>query len=189
MMTDKPFAIHITWTCYGTWLPGDERGYVSNTLLPGGGYLPRQNTPGTPGTADDPYTRQRALSLQRDSTVFLDLEQALVVAHALVKAAQARDWRIVRAAVMCNHIHNVVMNCTDDGPAVRRILKGNSHAALAEHTGRGQRWWTAGGSDRYKRDWQAIENAVNYVAQQPGKLVEIVDMEVRVVPCSERGKD
>ena len=178
-MTDKPFAIHITWTCYGTWLPGDERGYVSDTLLMGGGFLPKQNTPGTPCTTDDAYTRQHAHSLQRDPSVYLDVEQALIAAHALVKAARDRNWRIVRGALMCNHIHIVVMDCPDDGPAVRRILKGNSHAALAEHTGRRQRWWTAGGSDRYKHDWQAIENAVNYGAQQPGILVEIVDIEVR----------
>jgi hypothetical protein len=55
---------------------------------------------------------------------------------------------------------------------------------LSEHTGRSKRWWTAGGSDRYKHDWQAIEAAVSYVAEQPGKLVEINDMEVHVVDSS-----
>src|SRR6516225_1923021 len=59
MHQDRPFALHITWTCYTTWLPGDRRGYVSNTLLPEGGSLPRQNMPGTPVTADDPLTRER----------------------------------------------------------------------------------------------------------------------------------
>jgi REP element-mobilizing transposase RayT len=181
MATDQPFALHETWTCYGTWLPGDERGYVSNTLLPTGGYVPKENTPGTPYTADDPTTRDRARSLQKGETVFLNHEQALIAARALVKAAQERNWRIVRAALMCNHIHVVVMDCPDDGPMVRRILKGTSQAALSKFTGRKQRWWTAGGSDRYKHDWQAIENAVNYVEQQPGKLVEIVDMQVHEV--------
>jgi REP element-mobilizing transposase RayT len=198
MSIEKPFALHITWTCYATRLPGDERGYVSNTLLPGGGYVPKQNTPGTPCTADDAYTRERARSLQKSPTVFLTPDQALVAAQALVKAAKTRSWRIVRGALMCNHVHVVVMDCPDDGPAVRRILKGNSHAALSEHeraaaitpeqraagftpAGQGHRWWTAGGSDRYKHDWAAIETAVNYVADQPGMLVEIIDMEVRVV--------
>ena len=31
-MTLRPFALHITWTCYGTWLPGDERGYVAGAF-------------------------------------------------------------------------------------------------------------------------------------------------------------
>jgi REP element-mobilizing transposase RayT len=173
--------LHITWSSYGSRLPGDERGYVSNTLLPTGGFLPKQNIPGTPCTADDPYTRQRVQALQRDPTVYLNAEQALVAARAFVKAAKDRNWRIIRATLMCDHIHCVLMNCPDDGPAVRRILKGNSHAALAESTGKRQRWWTAGGSDRYKHDWPSIETAVAYVADQPGKLVEIVDMEVRII--------
>jgi hypothetical protein len=180
-MADDPFALHITWTCYGTWLPGDERGYVSNSLLPDRGYLPKANTPGTPYRADDTYTRGSAQSLQRDPCVLLDVGQALVAAHAIVRAARERGWRIVRGALMANHIHVVAMNCPDDGPAVRRILKGNAHAALAEKYGLKRRWWTAGGSDRYKHDWGAIETAVSYVAQQAGKLVEIVEMEVRVV--------
>jgi REP element-mobilizing transposase RayT len=178
---DKPFALHITWTCYGTWLPGDRRGYVSNTLLPEGGFDPRHNTPGTPCTADDAYTRDRARALQKRATVLLSPEQALVVAEALVDAAHARGWRIVRGAVMANHVHVLVMDCPDDGQGVRRILKGCSQAKLSDHAGENRQWWTAKGSDRYKHDWPAIEAAEEYVARQPSILAEIVDMEVRSV--------
>jgi hypothetical protein len=73
------------------------------------------------------------------------------------------------------------MDCPDDGPGVRRILKGNPQAALSRHMGRSQRWWTAGGSDRYKHGEEEIATAIRYVADQPGKLVEIVDMVVRAV--------
>jgi hypothetical protein len=27
-MRDKPLAFFLTWSCYGCWLPGDDRGYV-----------------------------------------------------------------------------------------------------------------------------------------------------------------
>jgi hypothetical protein len=40
------FALLLTWTCYGTWLPGDARGYVSNTRSNHGGFEPLQNAPG-----------------------------------------------------------------------------------------------------------------------------------------------
>jgi REP element-mobilizing transposase RayT len=174
--TERPFALHITWTCYATWLPGDRRGYVSNTLLPEGGAVPKQNTPGTPYRADDPYTLRTARARQKGETVGLSADEARCAARSLVEAARARSWRILRASLMANHVHVVITDCPDDGPAVRRVLKGNSQAALSAETGRPQRWWTAGGSDRYKHDHAAIEAAVAYVAGQQGILAQIVDM-------------
>lgn len=181
MNTERPFALHITWTCYAMWLPGDRRGYVSNTLLPAGDHVPKQNTPGTPYLADDPLTRRAARTVQKGSTVGLSAAEALCVVRSLVDAAQARSWRILRAAVMSNHVHVVITDCPDDGPMVRRILKGNTQAALSAATGHRQRWWTAGGSDRYKHDHTAIEAAVGYVARQPGMLARIADMEACAV--------
>ncbi len=181
MELTKPFALHITWTCYGTWLPGDPRGYVSNTLLPQKGYLPKENIPGTPYRADDLLTRQRARALQSQSTALLSPALALRAAESLVLAAEKRTWRILRGAVMANHVHVVVLACPDDGPGVRRILKGVSQAELSRFSGQKRRWWTAGGSDRYKHDFEAIENAVRYVANQPFMLAEIEDMKPRLI--------
>ena len=42
----------LTWTTYGTWLPGDQRGFVSN-VPNGSGPEVRHNIPGTPYDADD----------------------------------------------------------------------------------------------------------------------------------------
>ncbi|MBV9125731.1 MAG: hypothetical protein JO112_20470, partial [Planctomycetes bacterium] len=96
MKTERPFALHITWTCYGTWLPGDGRGHVSNVLLPAGGFLPKENVPGTPYHPGDDFTRRRARELQKGETVHLTAEQALAAAESLCRAAQSRGWRIVR---------------------------------------------------------------------------------------------
>jgi REP element-mobilizing transposase RayT len=176
---DENFALHITWTCYGTRLPGDERGYVSNTILPGIGHERKQNVPGTPVTADSATTRANAKRLQKWETVNLDRAQALVVAQSLVDAARKRGWVIPRASIMADHVHVVIMGCPDDGEAVRRILKGNTQASLSDAAGMSKRWWTAGGSDRYKHGTGAIGPAIQYVAEQEGKLAEIIDMEAR----------
>jgi REP element-mobilizing transposase RayT len=175
-MTGHPFAIHITWTTYATWLPGDRRGHVSNTLCPGGGFEPKQNTPGTPYAEGDPYTHDRARSAQSYAAVRLDREQAVCVALALVRVAAEQGWRVLRAAVMRNHTHVVITDCPDDGPAVRRVLKGVTQVDLSAQLGRPWRWWTKGGSDRYKHDRRAIDAAVNYVARQPGMLAGVDDM-------------
>jgi hypothetical protein len=79
---------------------------------------------------------------------------------------------------MANHVHVVVTSCPDDGPAVRRVLKGVSQAALRRATGGQRRCWTAGGSDRYKHGGAAVDAALRYVGDQEGKLVEVVDMVV-----------
>jgi REP element-mobilizing transposase RayT len=170
------FALHITWTCYGTWLPGDDRGHVSNVRNPDRGYSPRRNTPGTPYAAGDPWTLTRARSLQKQSTVWLDAGQADRVAETLVTVAKSRGWFIPRAAVMANHVHVVVFDCPADGPAVRRVLKGTTQAALTDLADQPRTWWTTGGSDRYKNDPTAVAAAINYVARQTGKLAEVIDM-------------
>jgi REP element-mobilizing transposase RayT len=176
-----PVALLITWTTYGTWLPGDERGYVSNTLHRGGGFEPKHNQPGTPYTADDAYTRERARSLQEWPTVWLTPPQANVVAHSLVRVAVERGWMVLRAAIMSNHVHVVVTGCPIDGSAVRRILKGNTQADLSKSVGESRRWWTAGGSDRVREGAQSIESTVEYVACQAGVLAEVVENAV-VIP-------
>ncbi len=179
-MSDPPFALHITWTCYGSWLPGDRRGYVSNTLQADRTYAPKQNIPGTAISPADPLTHQRAGELQKSPTISLTAEQAICVAEEFVKASRERGWHVLRAAIMANHAHVVIADCPEDGPAVRRVLKGTSQAALSRLVGEPRSWWTRGGSDRYKHDDEAIQNAVNYVARQRGILAEIVDMQVRV---------
>lgn len=176
MIGDESFALHLTWTCYGTWLPGDERGYVSNTLNKGGGFDPKENLPGTSVRKDDGYTRDNALRLLKHPPVRLDDDLALLVAQMLVQAAETRKMFIRRAAIMANHLHVLVQQCPDDGPLVRRILKGSTQAALSRSTGHPRKWWTSGGSDRYKHGESAILAAEDYITNQEYKLAEVVAM-------------
>ena len=76
---------------------------------------------------------------------------------------------------MTNHVHFLVADCPTDATVVRRILKGNSQAALSTDQGSPCRWWTAGGSDRYKNDNLAVENAIRYIENQERILVTIRD--------------
>jgi REP element-mobilizing transposase RayT len=94
-----------------------------------------------------------------------------------VAAASKRGWRIARAAIMADHVHAVVLDCPIDGPAVRRVLKGNAYAVLRDHWGKSKHCWTTGGSDRQKRGEEAILTAIQYVADQEYKLAEIIDMQ------------
>jgi REP element-mobilizing transposase RayT len=178
VQTDQPSALLITWSCYGTWLPGDRRGFDSNMLNPKGHFERKHNVPGTPLTADDRYTRTIAENRQRGATVWLSRSLASTAAKGLIEAASTRQWRILRGAVMANHIHVVVFDCPDNGPLVRRILKGVSQRAMSLAVGQSRRWWTQGGSDRYLHGHLAIEAAIRYVANQEGMLAAIRDGQV-----------
>jgi REP element-mobilizing transposase RayT len=178
-------ALFLTWTTYGTWLPGDERGHVSNTLHREGGFDSKQNRPGTAYAAGDQYTQERARQLQKWDSVWLPASQALVVAQSLAAVSVARNWMILRASVMANHVHALVIRCPLDGAAVRRILKGNSQAALSDAAGRSHRWWTAGGSDRTRSGERSIMETTRYIADQPRKLAEVIENVAAAAPMGD----
>jgi hypothetical protein len=69
----------ITSTTYGTWLPGDVRGFVS-TVENLRGPRVRHNQSGTPYDADMPELRESAQHLLKGSPIRFNLEQAGVVA-------------------------------------------------------------------------------------------------------------
>ena len=71
----RMFALLETWTCYGQWLPGDPRGYVSNTLTEEG-YRTKRNQPGTAYDRDERATHRRAKTLQKHPTTWLTAELA-----------------------------------------------------------------------------------------------------------------
>ncbi len=86
---------------------------------------------------------------------------------------------------MGNHVHVLITDCPDDGPAVRRILKGNTQAALSRMLGHAGKWWTEGGSNRYLKGEQAIDETDDYIRNQEYILAQIIDMQV--VPSERRG--
>ena len=177
-MPNSPFAMFTTWTSYGTWLPGDPRGHVSNTLGTDGAFAPKRNHRGTPYSQGDPRTLAAAQQIQKHDAVRLNTAQAFATAEALIKAARERNWFIIRAAIMSNHIHTLTTRCPDDGPAVRRIFKGITSAELSNKAGNPGRWWTHGGSDRYLHDQTSIDAVERYIREQPGILCEIIKMQV-----------
>src|SRR5262249_59236992 len=118
---------------------------------PDGSWEPKHNIPGTPVAGGDPARVLQATELQKHDTVLLTPTLALEAARALVRAAADRDWRIVRGAVMANHIHVLVMDCPDDGPLVRRVLKGCSQADLSRRVGEPLPAGATGGRDRARK--------------------------------------
>jgi hypothetical protein len=134
----------LTWTTYGSWLPGDARGFVSN-VADDQGKATRHNTPGTPCDADHPGLRHYASSLLRGEPLLLTAEQAPVLLKQFQETAAFRHWLLVAVAIMRNHVHLMVGVPGDPDPAdLLRDFKSYGSRALNRVRNKPQSgtWWT-----------------------------------------------
>jgi REP element-mobilizing transposase RayT len=163
----------LTWTTYGTWLPGDARGFVSD-VRDGPGPEVRHNTPGTPVDGDDARVRRRALENLVGTPVWLTADQAQILADQFVETARYRQWQVLAVAIMANHVHLVVGVPGDPDPAkLLHDFKSYGTRALQSkgHLPSGGRWWTESGSRRRLPDERAVRAAVEYVRNQHNPLI------------------
>jgi hypothetical protein len=93
-----PIAYFLTWTCHGTWLPGDARGWVDSA----------HNTYGTPMRPPDPEREDFASRLMEDDPRGLCPEARTVVSKAIRDHCALKGWKILSLNIRTTHIHIVV---------------------------------------------------------------------------------
>jgi REP element-mobilizing transposase RayT len=156
----------LTWTTYGTWLPGDERGFVSGVR----GRRGDREIHNQPGAEYDRMLRGMTLfaeGTQKTPAVRLTREHAAAVCKQILATAAIRHWKVCALAVMANHVHVVVGVPGDPEPhTVLRDLKTFASRELNRLFGRRQRWWTQSGSTRKLPDEGALVAAIRYVQNQ-----------------------
>lgn len=150
-----PLAYFITWTTYGTWLPGDERGWLKR----GSSVI----------HAPDPVLHANAQSTMTEEPVVLTQAQRELVDAVIVKHCEIRKWILHTHNVRTNHVH-VVVSAALDGEEVRAQLKAWCSRRLSEQAGLegkskdGQRrWFTEKGDVQWVDDQEHLENVVRYV--------------------------
>ena len=163
----------LTWTTYGTRLPGDQRGFVSRLRTQSGDVV-THNQPGTPLDADLPGLRRYAESIMTQPAVWLTLEQARAVSEQLRETAAFRNWKLLAFAVMANHVH-LVVEVRDEVPAAKLLVDFKAYTTrrlnLHHASNSRQKWWTERGSTRALRHPGAVESAIVYVNNQEVPLV------------------
>ena len=165
----------VTFTTYGTWLPGDERGSVSD-LPDGRGGVVRHNHVGEPYDGGDPGRRADADAARKEPVVRLSAAQAAAVLAQLRETAAHRGWVLHAASVAANHVHALVEVFDDPAPGrVRNDLKAYASRPLNRSAGRRRTWWTDRGSVRKKPTAGAVFAAVAYVRDQPDAHVRWLD--------------
>jgi REP element-mobilizing transposase RayT len=158
----------LTWTTYGTWLPGDERGFVS-PKFDGDAPERRNNEPGRPYDEGRPDLRRIAENKLAGEAVRLTHAQAEVIRHQFAETARYRGWQLLAGAIMTNHVHLVVGVPGDPDPSsLLRDFKSYSSRALnlRDRVSVRPRWWTEQGSKRKIADWDTLETVLRYVREQ-----------------------
>src|SRR5262249_16941762 len=144
-----PLAYFLTWTTYGTWLPGDERGWVEKR-----------------GQFRPPNARLEAAarSLLKEEPCVLDPEQRRLVEEIIAKHCAIRGWHLHVVNCRTQHVH-VVVTASAPPKIVRDQFKAWCTRRLKELQGSGNadpgqlvrvHWWTEGGSTRSLNDEESL---------------------------------
>ncbi len=151
-------AYFLTWSTYGTWLPGDERGWVEYRH---GWQLP------------DPVRKLEAEALMTEDACVLSLPQREVVHATIAEHCQIRGWVLHAVNCRTNHLHVVVTAPMYHPKVVREQFKAWCTRRLKEHEDDNstrkpsdpvrENWWAERGSCRFLTDDVSLEAAILYV--------------------------
>lgn len=156
MSTDEfPLAYFITWTTYGSWRPGDIRGWRkrgSNAI-----------------EKPDPILREAAQRAMTADAVVLSPSQREAIDAVIVKHCEIRGWTLHARNVRSNHVH-VVVSAALAGAEVRSQFKAWCSRRLSELAGlegRGRnglaRWFSERGDIEWIDGVDDLESFVIYV--------------------------
>jgi hypothetical protein len=149
-----PLAYFLTWTTYGTWLPGDERGWVWR----GKGFQ-----------MPEPDKERAARNRMTEPPCALDEKQRRLVEKAITDHCRIRGWKLYALTCRAKHMHVVV--AADRKPEdVRDQFKAWCTRKLKEFEQsrngvQREKWWTERGSQRYIGDEESLEAVIRYVME------------------------
>jgi len=162
----------ITWTCYGTRLPGDEHGFVGNIRVDGEQLT--HNILGTPFDANMPRLEAWVKDQMKGPPVTLGTPEALAMIAQYQETAQIKKWGLLAASVMYNHTHIVVGVPGDPDPqSILETFKSWATRSIKKirPIPPNGTFWTANGSKRKLPDADAVRGGVIYVVKkQPDPL-------------------
>jgi len=133
-----PIAFFITWPTYGTWLPGDERGWVE---FKHGWQLPK------------PSLELECKSRMTEDACKLTLPQRELCERQVRETSGFRGWEVNAASCRTNHMHIVIGAHDTDPRKIRRDIKAWCTRRLKEKFDPvRENWWAERGSIRWVRN-------------------------------------
>ncbi|MEM9943475.1 MAG: transposase [Planctomycetota bacterium] len=144
-----PVAYFLTWVTYGSWLPGDQRGWVEYHK---GWKLP------------NPLLEIECKIRQSEESCLLTQRDRCLVETQIARTCETRKWRLFAVNCRSNHVH-VVLAASNTLPTKIRIdLKAYATRRLKiESTQAGRKnWWGERGSVRWVWNKESLDQVVRY---------------------------
>ena len=157
-MTDDPIAFFFTWATYGTWLPGDSRGWVEYRR---GFQLP------------DPMLELECAARMREDACRLAPRQRERVEQQVAETCEYRRWQLRAVNCRSNHVH-IVLSALAHPRTIREQLKAWCSRRLNEQQAdsgvpeeqRRSNWWAERGSIRWIFREADLAAAIEYVVDR-----------------------
>ena len=145
------FHYFITWTTYGTWLPGDLRGWSA-----------RRKGHQLPNSLLERWCRDQ----MKDDAVLLSSNDRATVEQACREHCAHRNWPLHAVSVRTNHVH-VVLSSDVEPRKVCSQLKANCtrHLRVQGSPLVRERTWTRGSDIEFIASDDDLEMAVLYVLE------------------------
>ncbi len=145
------YAYFITWTTYGTWLPGDVRGWRKRR---GGTQIPA------------PLLERWCREQMKGEVVLLAVDDRATVEQACQEHCDVRGWTLLVANARTNHVHVIVFAALHPNK-VRDQLKANCTRRLRQQEKplMAARTWTRGGYVEILDTDEDIQAAFQYVTE------------------------
>jgi hypothetical protein len=155
----------VSWTTYGTWLPGDERGYCTWRA---GKYVPPPKRYAKPGEstyqADDHIAVRELAESISDQPVYFNLAEQKLAYQAVVNEITQIKIAPAILAVGRWHVHWLCYFGTLEIRQVVGRVKAAATRELNSNGFEGKRPWTRGCNIRSKATRDECRTAYRYVA-------------------------
>jgi hypothetical protein len=153
-MTDNivmpdPIAFFITWPTYGTWFPGDERGWVEYHQ---GWQLPSQNL------------SDSCRACMTEEQCVLTVPERQIVLKQILETCDFRKWVHYASDCRSNHAHIVIGAANTSPEKIRIDIKAWCTRRLREQSRPDkENWWAERGSIRFVWTEASLRTVVQYV--------------------------
>jgi len=158
-VAEYPLAYFITFTTYGTWLHGDQRGSIL------------QSANGTHLLKPSPELHNHERQKLRYPIVTFNKKQRSIVLETIKKHCKLKEWKLYAVHVQSNHIH-VIVAAKEKPEKIMSDLKAWSTRMLREQGYEIQKAWTRHGSTKYVYSYEKLNEKIKYVVCGQGEKME-----------------